>query len=823
MCVAFASVSYSSVALAVSDKIWVGTTVEKVSEGEDSTFTNAKTSCPAEMLPVFIEGWNELREACVYGGVGKPQLARYVGSSGFYLYAIKFPLDTKFIPIRDMCLNSARCAYGQSGDVLLMQVQQQYGSSTALIEGFTRRLKRYTDDGVYFRFENSGVPNYISFGSRIAKTNAVAVSPNGRWAVVELEGYGFVRVNVRTGEYKRVIAPGAQYGYGNDPSFEISITDDGTKIAIAGWRASVWVYEVNDECGDRLTDMSTLYFSPYVYACEAATIDVYGLFPGFMAAYIPRFSSDGTRLTAAVQQGQQMKKATIAPAAYKTAISPEHGYVTFGDSFTSGEGELSDMFYLPTTNTSENRCHVSTRSYPYLIGAAWGEATTNNACSGARIANVREASRQAATQPAAEAPRYISIGVGGNDIDIMGKLKTCLGPGTCEWASVERRKATRDEIQAIFPQILKLTGEIGSDNPGATMAIVGYPSVVNTDVSASCSVLVSGLLNSEERRYMDESVQYLNKVLRAAANYAGISYIDIEDSLLGERLCDKNDRAMNSVRLGDDIAPVSFLDSVKIIGAESFHPTPRGHQMISAAIQAKTGGSWWGAGSCSDCQFNNAQLTPSSYWSEGIGEESHATQRAELFLSATDVPSGASISFTFPSGSFAPGSSVVFELHSTPQTIAEYTVADDGSLEGVFTTPYAKGYHTLHALGQSFSGEATDVYETIAIGMVPDMAGGVSTTSIAVSDPISTSISGKSPQMVSSQAQPSIASVKGLSTQQPFMAVTNAIPVLQPATNEVPKDYAKILKVFSIGIIGGCVLVSVGIIALRGWKKRSGG
>lgn len=814
-----------AVVSAVSDKIWTGTTIVGVGEGAETALPYGRTSCPADVFLVSIEGWSELREACVYGGDGMPQVARYAGSTGSYLYAIKFPLDTKFITIRDMCLGAARCVYGQAEDVLIMQVQQQFGPSAALIEDFTKHLKRFTDDGTYFRFENSGSPNYISLGSRIAKTNAVAVSPNGQWAVVELEGFGFVRVNLKTLEYKRVIAPGAQYGYGTDPSFEMAITNDGTKIAIVGWRASVWVYEVNNECGDTLTDASSLYFSPYVYACEAATIDVYNLFPGFIAAYIPRFSNNGTHLGVYVQQGQKIYKATIAPPAFKTTTNPEHTYIAFGDSFTSGEGELSDMFYLPTTNTSENHCHVSTRSYPYLIGMAWDDSTINRACSGSLIADVREASRQVAAMLPDESPRYVSIGVGGNDIDLMGKLKTCLGPGTCEWASVEKRRATLDEVKAIFPRVVKLIGDIADDYPGVTVALVGYPSPINTSSTASCSLMVSSLLNSEERRYMDESVRYLNRVMKAAANYAGVSYIDIEDALSGERLCDASDRAMNSVRLGDDIAPISLLGSLKVIGAESFHPTPRGHQMISAAIQESTGGRWWSGARCGDCQYNESQLAPSVYWYGDANEAAPIKQRAEPFLSATDVASGARVSFSFPSGSFLPGSTVAFEFHSTPQKLAEYRATDDGSLAGEVTLPDDSGYHTVHALGWSFSGEAADVYQTIAVGTPSEAGAGASDMPTPTGlGPIDTT-NGTEPKLVFDNESPQsvISSVKGFSIQNPFVVAADAAPIVKAALAEVPRDFIKTIKVFSIGVIGGGIVASVALVMVRKWKTRRRG
>ena len=39
-----------------------------------------------------------------------------------------------------------------------------------------------------------------------------------------------------------------------------------------------------------------------------------------------------------------------------------------------------------------------------------------------------------------DAPEVISLGVGGNDIGFMDKLKACIMPDTCEWVGEERRR-----------------------------------------------------------------------------------------------------------------------------------------------------------------------------------------------------------------------------------------------------------------------------------------------------------------------------------------------------------------------------------------------
>lgn len=710
-----ASLLWSGNAAAVTGVSWLEGRAALVQPLRAAELSYATTTCSGDMSLISLEGWAVLREACVFGYSGGTQVARYVGSSGLYLYAIKFPLDAKFTPIKGLCLHASSCVYGQASDTFLMQQQQSNGFSTALIPDFTQHLVKYNDEGTYFRFEYEGELQYISYGTQSARTIAAAVSSNGRWAIVEVRTYGYVRINLETLEQKRVVAPGVEYGYGTDPTIELAISDDGTKVAIAGSRMSIAVYEVDQLCGDVLTDTSTMYHSPYTYACSAASIDVYSLFPGFTSAHAPRFSHDGSRLSLYVYAANKVKKATIAPEA-SVAMSTS-SYLAFGDSFTSGEGELSDDFYLPETNTNTNRCHVSTRSYPYLLKQRWGGAVSNMACSGSRIAQVNQTSAAASVQmEPADRPMRISIGIGGNDIDLMGKLKTCIGPGTCEWATEKKRSVGKAEIHALFPDLVAMLQEMQKNYPGTDIAVIGYPSVVNTSSSSSCRPLVSALLNSDERLFMEESIKYLNVVLKAAAIFTKITYVDTKNALVGERLCDSTEAAMNSVRLGDDIAPIPLLTTVKLIGAESFHPTPRGHELITTTIQDMMAGAWWTSDDCAFCEFDESQLAASSYWDVASETGVPPRQKSSSFLLNSNIKSGTLVPFRFSPGSFAPGAAVAFSLHSEPQGLVTQTADANGGLSGELQMPDdMEGYHTVHATGLLPSGEPVDVYEVVAL------------------------------------------------------------------------------------------------------------
>jgi hypothetical protein len=321
-------------------------------------------------------------------------------------------------------------------------------------------------------------------------------------------------------------------------------------------------------------------------------------------------------------------------------------------------------------------------------------------------------------------PGAVSVSVGGNDADFIGKLKSCLGPGTCEWAQEKYRKATALEIKNLFPRLVSLIYELKRSYSGSRMFVVGYPNSINAHPEAHCSALIGTLLNSQEREYMSESIRYLNRVMEAAANYTEVSFADIEDSYGDERLCDSKATAMNGVRYGDDFAPIPFLETVKLIGAESFHPTPRGHYLASQAIRSSLTASWESP-ACSDgCPFEESNLNVPAYWLEGETPEPPPQLLSKDFLSRKVYDGAPKAFYEFLKRTFAPHSIVTFEFHSEVRELKRVMVSEDGSIKGELELPLdVEGYHTVHAFGTSYGGEPIDIYQTIYVAASDETKG----------------------------------------------------------------------------------------------------
>jgi len=715
---------------------WIGNSeIKVVSDALDTSIALDDTPCPGRLGSIELKTSDHPVDACIFGEASGARLARVRSPAGQFLYAFSYSSEDSFSIVQDFCVGYALCGYSQSEDTVLKQepINGIYALDHAIEGGFSARLSKLPSDNRYLRYTPGSSVTYVQDVSRRLASNALAISENGAWALVELKTYGFIRVNMHTLHMQRVVAPGVTYGQGVAPRFDMTITNDGRYIAIAGFRAGLDIYEITDNCGE---DIRTIeigeYFSVYAFACKARSIEYDTLLPYFTYAREVEFITSNTQLSFYIPAENGMHRVLLSLFNGATAAAGTDRYLVFGDSFTSGEGETDDAFYLSSTNTTSNRCHVSTRSYPQLVGAWWGMTVGNYSCSGSSlsdIARVRGEISKSITEEDTQPIKALSFGVGGNDIDLVGKLKTCLGIGVCEWASSALRSATAREIRALFPKLVDAIKAFQQQYPQTALLVYGYPRVVNPAAQASCEPYLSLMLNRDEREYFDESIRYLNQILQAAAWYTGVRYVNIEDALEGERLCDTKSTAMNGIRFGDDIAPIAALGHIKMIGAESFHPTPRGHQRIADSIKM-TLKDYWNAPTCTACVFDVSQLSAPSYWQAGSFEPHEKLINRNVTQTGL-LEVGSRVGISLPGSIFKPNSQVTIEVHSDPHTIGTYSVDDRGGLDQAIIIPVIEhGFHTLHIKGVTVGSEvAVDVYQTVYIGDANDLPRTSSNTS----------------------------------------------------------------------------------------------
>jgi lysophospholipase L1-like esterase len=586
----------------------------------------------------------------------------------------------------------------------------------------------------------------------------MGASDDGKWLGVELKGRGIGLLNIETLETKRISAVAYGYGSGYDPALEIAVSNGGNQIAIMGLNAQLSVYDVTSLCGDIADDENMSNHSAIAYPCKQSPIDVGSFIYRFYAAFTPQFSDDGGELNfyATSYEGES-REVTLRAAGN---IGKKLDYLALGDSFTSGEGETDDKYYVPGTNDRFEKCHLSTRSYPYLL-ADLSNINPNMmksvACSGATTKDVvgsdidywgqidrlgvkgLKFSKEERVLSQTQAKynfipgrihqetfvkntysKVITISVGGNDAGLISKLTACAGLGpTCNWANDPKKKEqTAIEIKNIYNKLVNTYKTIHTNSSDSKIYVVGYPNIIDPD--GNCDAVTGVSLNSNERDFMVESVKYLNQVVKAAAVSAGVKYLDVQDSYGDQTLCgSKSPNANNGIRTGDDNNLINDSEWLRFIGNESFHPNTLGHNMIAKSIHESVddliGYSYCedDAKICPNGLVNPPE--PSSYW---IPDNYHdyPTQHIANFVSNDQLdPDNRQVDLALDNYSLSPNSSVAIEITSDPIALGNFTSSSDGSLRASVILPIglAEGYHTIHLYGTSYSGESIELYQVI--------------------------------------------------------------------------------------------------------------
>lgn len=442
-------------------------------------------------------------------------------------------------------------------------------------------------------------------------------------------------------------------------------------------------------------------------------------------------------------------------------------YLALGDSFSSGEGDLEgETYYVPGTDGEaqpKEKCHLSTRSYPYLLAQQsdiGDEFFKSVACSGALSNDVLDDLdsylghfEQYEGVPALEKdnlmiealetftpgraaqiefvkkyrPKALTISIGGNDINFSDKLKTCLMPGpTC--SHVVKKIAEGEEIAGLYGELKELYEELHLASKGTKIYVVGYPQFISDLTFCKPNVHLS----NEEREYVRESVSYLNDIIAAAAKDAGVFYVDIEDSLKGKALCDialgDEQLAVNGVIAGDDLVHLPVIDR-NVIGNETYHPNQIGHTAMAGAFTAVvanpvTHDTCPYSSDITDvvCPGGRSEIPVPQYFQNPESIFVKAQKYVDFALpiisdAIGDFSDRLVGGFKVSIKNLQPASTVRFELWSQPVDLGTYTANESGELNVELSIPdnVSPGYHTLHAHVTTDSGEQIDYYQTVLV------------------------------------------------------------------------------------------------------------
>jgi lysophospholipase L1-like esterase len=321
-------------------------------------------------------------------------------------------------------------------------------------------------------------------------------------------------------------------------------------------------------------------------------------------------------------------------------------------------------------------------------------------------------------------PAVITLTAGGNDVHFSDVIKSCvLSPFfTCAYAHSDEGKAIIAlDILSLYDKLVKLYTDIHAASPKTKIYVVGYPQFVSDRDALLCAPNV--VLNDAERTMVHESVIYINKVIEAAVNTVGVKYLDIEDSLGGHALCGGQQAYVTGLAARGELGIFSL--GSKSEKQESFHPNAKGNKTIAGAIQTILGEGetllsydYCPSASATICVSDKSiSVEPPAYFADALKHAVKKYVAAQLTVDDYVQKQSDLSDFTINFSGLEPGSNALLEVHSNPMSLGTYTVDEAGYLSVNVPIPddLPAGYHTLHLIGKTVSGEDIDFWQIIEV------------------------------------------------------------------------------------------------------------
>jgi hypothetical protein len=685
---------------------------------------------PRKILPVYpYVAPEESHDSCVvdtgYGLVSQSGYLLVPGETTFGKVFYPWGSPMTLLPVP------------QSSHAIYLEANPPNGTSLIMIRNFLSAIEGQTlsTGAIEYRVK-SGTdiwPLNDSGGNRLAvRIDSISFSSNGAWMVADIFNVGLTRLSTSDFAARQVFDVPFNYSSGVDPGAQTAITSLGRYVVVGSRNFTrLGLYDL-ESC-------------PTSTACQR--LDLWKYFkdtvPGFDGAVRFRLGSDYVlrMYTITRPNGVLSVERTALVAGGHEPKGFE--YLALGDSFASGEGAYQ---YKALTDSGDNKCHLSLRSYPYLIANELGFNEMGSiACSGAKIYDVNTAkdfyekpqavgkennsfdsqiytSFEPGYRPQLDfvrinSPEAITISTFGNDIGFGNKIKRCLEPDTC-YATYEDRLEIIRQINSQFDRLTGMYTHIKEEMEGKKVYVLGYPSLAAD--GGNCALNVR--LNADEIVFSNQLVSYLNAVIKAAADKIGFYYVDVEDAFANHRLCEAQSSAIavNGLTSGNDFVNIPFTDFDGPIANESFHPNALGHELYAKTILEKTDNLTKpmpapnqtaappaesdGIALLLDTPKTNRQLNRVNY-DDDLGNDVALRESWWLgTIKTTTVALKAASPFSV-------------WLHSDPVKLGDFTTSQSG--ESTFSVQIPAGtpagFHTIHVYATSLSGEPVNIQKVIYV------------------------------------------------------------------------------------------------------------
>jgi lysophospholipase L1-like esterase len=228
-------------------------------------------------------------------------------------------------------------------------------------------------------------------------------------------------------------------------------------------------------------------------------------------------------------------------------LPAEIDYVALGDSYSAGP-------LVTTVRSDPSGCVRSTDNYPaFLAGWLAVESYRDVTCSAADTSDLRR--RQQVIGGESVAPQLdalsaetdlVTLGIGGNDFGIFSSLVGCAPADARACPPGLQQRLLRDAGR-VEARVERAVRQVSERAPEAEVYVVGYPQVLPAEDGCSAVPLPEGQLETAA-----SVARRLNDSLRAGAESAGASYVDLDEASEGHDVCAGRDAWINGpeMRLG---------------------------------------------------------------------------------------------------------------------------------------------------------------------------------------------------------------------------------------------------------------------------------
>lgn len=595
-----------------------------------------------------------------------------------------------------------------------------------------------------FSLDYKGKPMYaISWG----------ISNNGRYLVYSgsarhVNAYDiFSRIDLETGERKVFGRGYYDHTHNVEPQPSVAVSNDGTQVVIGG-TAAFKVWRITPECLVDREKMKDEFRDP----CPTRMI-----YPKFYGDQWKNIEASHERISAnddftelmyqhRALRGQAINEVVTISIAKDEPQASRLDYLAMGDSYSSGEGDIQNgvsSHYIRETGGKED-CHLSSRSYPFLLAKAWnvpdGKFNTI-ACSGARVIHdyifrlkyysgqnntiwdkMTGKNKDAVVEKALRdflpgyvpqlefvkkyQPRVITLTGGGNDVGFGDVLRACIigswqSPSLCVHAIPGSRlnKMLKDSIHNQYGVTKLLIKKIREASPKTKIYIIGYPQFIAKGTQ-NC-YFNAMFINPLERALIVNMTQEMNEVLSRAATDSGVPFIDLSNSLVGGRLCDLSSSFVTG---SHNLIPNINDTTVQNL----FHPSPLGHVKMASDILSRVSDIYRGNNTPKSTALPTSKLGH-------VYEQAPVTSKLNTsYRLQTEAGSPLRVR---SDDRLKPGSKVRVTLYSTPQDLGEYVVGDSGNVDLNLAIPknVEPGQHTIVLDGVSNDGRRVTYYGFMAV------------------------------------------------------------------------------------------------------------